>query len=217
MSFNSLATLPNKFYKRIEDKSMRAKKEQKEFNKRNKLSFDISRFSKIVEKYQHLFEEITIPSKTVLLHEGEISQRIFFVKQGALRLWTNHNGEDITFRFCFENEAASSFLGSEPSMFTIESLEKSTIMIVNIKDFMMLLDEIPEYKDAFINILISRLNDYGKLFLSRITKKPEERYLEMMNNNPEILLRVPQHYIATYLGITPVSLSRIRNRVAKMK
>ena len=196
---------------------MSAKKEQNGFNKGNKLSLEITRFSKTVEKYQHLFEEITIPPKTVLLHEGKISQQIFFVKKGALRLWANHQGEDITFRFCFENEAVSSFLGSEPSIFTIESIENSTIMIVKTKDFMMLLDEMPEYKDAFINILIQRLNDYGKLFLSRITKKPEERYLELMNNNPEILLRVPQHYIATYLGITPVSLSRIRNRVAKMK
>jgi len=196
---------------------MSAKKEQNGFNKGNKLSLEITRFSKTVEKYQHLFEEITIPPKTVLLHEGKISQQIFFVKKGALRLWANHQGEDITFRFCFENEAVSSFLGSEPSIFTIESIENSTIMIVKTKDFMMLLDEMPEYKDAFINILIQRLNDYGKLFLSRITKKPEERYLELMNNNPEILLRVPQHYIATYLGITPVSLSRIRNRVTKMK
>ena len=181
------------------------------------MSFEIIRFSKIVEKYQHLFEEITIPSKTVLLREGEVSQHIFFVKRGVLRLWANHDGEDITFRFCFENEAASSFLGNEPSIFTIESIEISTIMIVKIKDFMILLDEMPENKDFFISLLIKRLNEYGKLFLSRITKMPEERYMELMDNNPEILLRVPQHYIATYLGITPVSLSRIRNRVTKMK
>lgn len=191
--------------------------EQNKFMIENKSSFEIVQFSKIGEKYHHLFEEITIPPKTILLNEGEISQRIFIVKQGGLRLWANHNGEDITFRFCFENEVASSFLGNEPSMFTIESIEISTIMIVKIRDFMMLLDEIPEYKDALVNTLLKRLNDYGKLFLSRITKKPEERYLDMMNNNPEILLRVPQHYIATYLGITPVSLSRIRNRVTKMK
>ena len=183
----------------------------------NQLSFEITQFKEILEKYQHLFEEITIPSKTILLHERETSQQIFFVKKGALRLWTNHNGVDTTFRFCFENEAASSFLGNEPSIFTIESIETTTIMTVKIKDFLTLLDEIPEYKDTLIKMLFKRLNDYGKLFLSRITKNPEERYLEIMNNNPEILLRVPQHYVATYLGITPVSLSRIRNRVAKMK
>jgi CRP-like cAMP-binding protein len=177
----------------------------------------IAQFKEKLEKYQHLFEEIIIPPKTILLHEGETSQRIFFVKQGALRLWANNNGEDVTFRFCFENEAASSFLGNEPSIFTIESIEPSTIVMLKIDDFKMLLHQIPEAKNALIELLLSRLNDYGKLFLSRITKKPEERYIEMMKNNPEILLRVPQHYIATYLGITPVSLSRIRNRVAKMK
>ena len=148
---------------------MRTKMEQYKLNNKNKLSFEITRFSKIVEKYSHLFEEITIPPKTILLNEGEISQQIFIVKQGALRLWANHNGEDITFRFCFENEVASSFLGYEPSIFTIESIENSTIMIVKIRDFMLLLDEIPEYKDAFIDLLIKRLNEYGKLFLLRIT------------------------------------------------
>jgi CRP-like cAMP-binding protein len=179
--------------------------------------FEVTQFRKKFEKYRHLFEEITVPRKTVLLREGEISQQIFFVEQGALRLWSNNNGEDITLRFCFENEAASSFLGNEPSIFTIESLEKSTLMVLKIEDFKMMLDEMPEYKDGFIKLLTRRVSDYAKLFLSRITKSPEERYIDLMKNNPEILLRVPQHYIATYLGITPVSLSRIRNRVAKMQ
>ena len=183
----------------------------------SKLLLGIDQFKENLEKYQHLFEEIIIPPKTILLREGETSQRIFFVKQGALRLWANNNGEDVTFRFCFENEAVSSFLGNDPSIFTIESIESSTIIVLKINDFKMLLDEMPEYKDELIGVLIRRLNDYAKLFLSRIAKKPEERYLEMMKNNPEILLRVPQRYIATYLGITPVSLSRIRNRVLKMR
>jgi CRP-like cAMP-binding protein len=183
----------------------------------HKALFDIARFKNKFTEYQHLFEEITIPPKTILLREGETSQRIFFVKQGALRLWANNNGEDVTFRFCFENQAVSSFLGNEPGIVTIESIETSTIIILKISDFKMLLNEMPENKDALIELLFRRLNDYGKLFLSRITKTPEERYLDMMKNNPEILLRVPQHYIATYLGITPVSLSRIRKRVAKMK
>ena len=174
-------------------------------------------FNTIFEKHQHLLEVLTIPSKTVLLYEGEISQKIFFVKQGALRLWANHNGEDITFRFCFENEGVSSFFGKEPSLFTIETIESSTLVVLKLEDFKKLLDITPEYKDMFIELLLRRVTDYGKLFLLRITKNPEERYLDLMKNNPEILLRVPQHYIATYLGITPVSLSRIRNRVSKMQ
>jgi CRP-like cAMP-binding protein len=175
----------------------------------------IKLFNNQNEKHQHLFEEIVIPPKTELLREGEVSKQIIFVKQGALRLWTNNNGEDITFRFCFENEVVSSFLGNEPSLFSIESIELSTIVLLRIEDFMMLLQHTPEVKDELIRVLIRRLSDYAKLFLSRITKKPEERYLDLMKNNPEVFLRVSQHYIATYLGITPVSLSRIRNRTAK--
>jgi len=196
---------------------MRTEVEQNEFGGENKISFDVAKFKQKFENYQHLFEEITVPRKTVLLCEGEISQQIFFVKQGALRLWANNKGEDITFRFCFENEAASSFLGNEPSIFTIETFEPSTLIVLKIKDFYILLDTMPEYKNEFISLLTKRVSDYAKLFLSRITKSPEERYIDIMKNSPEILLRVPQHYIATYLGITPVSLSRIRNRVAKMK
>lgn len=172
-------------------------------------------FDNKYEKHQHLFKKIDIPAKTVLIREGEVSKQIIFVKQGILRLWANNNGEDITFRFCFENEVVSSFLGSEPSIFTIESIEPSTVILLRIEDFMQLLQDTPEFKDELIHILVKRLNDYGKLFLSRITKNPEERYLDLMKSNPEVFSRVPQHYIATYLGITPVSLSRIRNRTAK--
>jgi CRP-like cAMP-binding protein len=167
------------------------------------------------EKHQHLFEEIAIPSRTELLREGEISKKIIFVKQGALRLWANNNGEDITFRFCFENEVVSSFLGNEPSIFSIESIEPSTVVLLRIEGFKMMLQDAPDLKDELISVLVRRLNDYAKLFLSRITKTPDERYLDLMKNNPEVFLRVSQHYIATYLGITPVSLSRIRNRTAK--
>ena len=163
-----------------------------------------------------MFEEITVPRKTTLLCEGEISQQIFFVKHGALRLWANNNGEDTTFRFCFENEVASSFFGNEPSLFSIETIEPSTIIVLKTADFKMLLNAMPEQKDEFIDLLVKRLNAYAKLFLLHITKSPEERYIDLMKNSPDVLLRVPQHYIATYLGITPVSLSRIRNRVAKM-
>ena len=60
--------------------------------------------------------------------------------------------------------------------------------------------------------ILERLNFYQKLFLSRIKDKPQKRYAELIKTSPKILQRIPQHYIASYLGITPVSLSRIRKR-----
>jgi hypothetical protein len=60
--------------------------------------------------------------------------------------------------------------------------------------------------------MYQRFRNYSNLFLSRIKDTPRERYEDLILNHPEIIKRVPQHYIASYLGITPTSLSRIRNR-----
>lgn len=159
-----------------------------------------------------LLEEISIPPKTTLLSTGEVSQHIYFVKKGCLRLWFNNDGVDVTFQFFFENQAVSSLLGRGPSLFTLESIEPSTLYVLRKQDFEKLLKESAEIKDDLLEVLLQRLENYSKLFLSRIKDNPQKRYEELLEQQPEILQRVPQHYIASYLGITPVSLSRIRNR-----
>lgn len=159
-----------------------------------------------------LFHEISIPAKTVLINEGETSKHIYFVKKGCLRLWFNNRGKDITFQFFFEGRAVSCLLGREPSLFTLESIEPSTVVVLKKKDFDRLMNEFPEMKNDFIEILLTRLENYARLFLSRIKNNPQERYEELLKENPGIFQRIPLHYIASYLGITSVSLSRIRNR-----
>ena len=72
--------------------------------------------------------------------------------------------------------------------------------------------EVPGYREFLHEILFQRLEHYARLFLSRIRDTPEQRYKNLLRDHPEIIQRIPQHYIASYLGITPVSLSRIRNR-----
>jgi CRP-like cAMP-binding protein len=161
------------------------------------------------------FEEHEIKPKTTLLAEGEIAKHIYFIKKGCLRQWFNKDGKDITFQFFFENQPVSSidsFLYGEPSMFSIESLEHSVILSISKADFEQHLKAYPILKDVVLEKVIGRFRNYAKLFLSRIKDSPEERYWELVKNQPEIISRVPQHYIASYLGITSVSLSRIRNR-----
>ena len=167
------------------------------------------------DKFPDLFQEKGIAARTTLLSEGDISNYMYFVKKGCLRLWFNNDGKDITFQFFFEHQAVSSFesfLERKPSLFTLESIEPSTVVMVSRNSFELLLSHYPELKDTFQKILIRRMADYAKLFLSRIKNNPQERYEELLQENPEILQRVAQHYIASYLGITPISLSRIRNR-----
>ncbi len=166
-------------------------------------------------QYQHHFQEINLKPKTVLLNAGEISQQLFFIKKGCLRLWFNNEGRDITFQFFFENQAVSSlesYLKQIPSQFSLESIEPSIVTSLSREGFELLNQQYPDIKDKFQEILIQRLANYTSLFLSRIKDTPQERYNDLLINHPEIIKRIPQHYIASYLGITPISLSRIRNR-----
>ncbi len=170
------------------------------------------------QKFKSLFIEKDIPSKTVLLQEGEISNNIFLIKKGCLREWFNKDGKDITFQFFFDGQPVSSiesFMNQKPSLFSIESIEPSTILSIKRKDFEILLNSYPKFKDGFQEFIFERFGNYSHLFLSRIKDSPQERYEELIKKHPEIIQRVPQHYIASFLGITSISLSRIRNRKLK--
>jgi CRP-like cAMP-binding protein len=167
------------------------------------------------DKFRHLFKREEITSKTILLEEGKISKKAFFIEKGCLRVCFDNNGKDITFQFFFEGESVSSiesFITNQPSSFTIESIEPSIIHSISKKDFQTILETSSIIKQQLEEQTFQRLIFYQKLFLSRIKDNPEKRYKELVKNNPKILQRVPQHYIASFLGITSVSLSRIRNR-----
>ena len=88
----------------------------------------------------------------------------------------------------------------------------SILKVLSLVNFENILLESPSLKKEVEELLFQRLFFYQRLFLSRIKNSPEQRYQELLKEYPEVLLRVPQHYIASYLGITSVSLSRIRNR-----
>ena len=166
-------------------------------------------------EFQDLLVEREIASKTILLHKGEVANQVFYIKKGCLREWFNKDGKDITFQFFLEGQAVASidsFLSNQPSMYTIESIEPSIIFSLSKDNYEQFLQIYPELKDGFQDLMFQRFKNYSQLFLSRIKDTPMERYEDLINNHPEIIKRVPQHYIASYLGITPISLSRIRNR-----
>jgi len=167
------------------------------------------------DEFQHFFERVEIPAKTILLKEGDIAKKAYFIEKGCLRIAFNNNGKDLTFQFFFEGEGVSSiesFRSNQPSLFTIESIEPCVLQTISKKNFQTILESSSVIRQQVEEYTFQRLVFYQKLFLSRIKDNPEKRYQELLKNNPQILLRIPQHYIASFLGITPVSLSRIRNR-----
>ena len=167
------------------------------------------------QEIAHLIEKKSIPPKTCLLREGEVAKNVFFIEKGCLRQSFNKDGKDITFQFFFENQTVSSFdsfYNDIPSIFSIESLEQTFLLSIPKPGFETILKLYPEFKSVLFEYIIDRFSNYTQLFLSRIKDTPQERYDNLIKSNPEIIKRVPQHYIASYLGITSVSLSRIRNR-----
>ncbi len=95
---------------------------------------------------------------------------------------------------------------------SLESIEPAELLVMKREDFFSNLGQKPVLRQIYEEKIIERFHVYQRLFLSRIKNTPQQRYEELLKEYPSIIQRVPQHYIASYLGITAVSLSRIRNR-----
>jgi CRP-like cAMP-binding protein len=186
---------------------------------RNKIPLDNEKWS----RYTGCFRQMQVSAKTVLLKEGEISKKLFLIEKGCIRVWFNNNGKDITFQFFFENNVVASiesFRKKIPSPVTIETLEPSTLWWIHKKDLDNIVEEIkdvPALRDLFIDAVFERTFGYMKHFFSSIKDTPQQRYLNLIKEKPQIVKRVPQHYIASYLGVTTVHLSRIKSKLAKEK
>ena len=153
--------------------------------------------------------------KAFLLKPGEISRDIFFVNEGLLRLFfINNDGEEKTFHFSLEHTFAAeykSFLKKTPSIYGIQALEDTKVVLMS---YDMLHNG---YKILKNGEKLGRLiaEDYFFLFNDKIqsmyTKSLVKQYEEMNLRFPGILTRIPQHYLASYLNISPVHLSRLKN------
>ncbi len=166
-------------------------------------------------QFNHLFKRLEVSAKTTLLKEGEVSKKMFFIEKGCLRTWVNNDGREITTQFFFEGDKVSSiesFRTNQPSLYSIESLEPSILQTISQQDFQNFLENFPEIKEEIQDHLFRRLLQSQKIFYSYLKNTPQQRYQELIEEYPHIVQRIPQHYIASYLGITSVSLSRIRNR-----
>jgi len=175
------------------------------------------------DKYAALQKRSVFPARTILLHEGKIAQNYYFVEQGCLRVWFDNNGKDTTVQFFFENDGVASlesFQKSIPSIFTIETVEPTTVQVLPKNLFNQMIKELdgnPDFLKTLIEISLERQRHYMNEFLSRIRDTPQQRYMNLLKERPHIVKRVPQHYIASYLGISSVHLSRIKNKLAQKK
>jgi len=162
-------------------------------------------------------EEQVVPPSTILLEQGNIADRIYFIEKGCVRQYIIKDGVEITIQFFMEGDfvsSAESFKNDIPSQLYIESIEKTHLFYITKSKFRTIVKQNPLLKAQIDNHIFNQFVHFQHLFLSRLMYSPQERYECLLKDKPEFIQRIPSKYIASFLGITPVSLSRIRGRIS---
>lgn len=153
----------------------------------------------------------------VLISEGQYFKSSYHVVTGLVRQFKVINGAEVTSHFYSDDEfiISSNYASREtPSHFTLICSEDSTINVVSYEKELDLCRRFPRFEKMCRNATEKQLVDYQQKFSRFIASTPEERYLTLVEERPDLLNRVAQYHLSSYLGIKPESLSRIRKRLA---
>lgn len=161
--------------------------------------------------------EILVPFKyskdDVVLPEGETCRHMYFVERGMVRQYYYKGGRDVTEHFSYEGRIViciESFLKQEPSRLIVEALENSRLYGIPYDALQELADENKEIELLFRKIMEHALISSQVYADSQRFENATERYLRLLNTKPEILLRAPMLHVASYLQMSPETLSRVR-------
>ncbi len=163
------------------------------------------------------FSEQTYKKKTVLLKTGETENYLSFIKKGVVRLYIPKEENDVTFKFIFENEFATaydSFLTQKPSAYQIETLSETTLFRISYQDLQEVYEKTENGNIIGRKIAEALFIKKAQREISLLNQTAEERYWDLFSNNSRLLKEIPLKYIASYIGITPQALSRIRRRIS---
>ena len=154
---------------------------------------------------------------TTLLRQGDVPTKCYFVLKGCIRQYSvNENGKEVTSNFYTEEQAIAVFNNhklDKSSDYTFACLEDSVLVVGDLD-----MEQVMYTKHTQLEIMTRKMieENFGKVqeeFATFIASTPEERLKTLLLKRPELIDRVPQHQLASYLGITPESLSRIKKRL----
>jgi len=156
-----------------------------------------------------------------LLQEGEVCKYLTFVAKGLLRTYNvDEKGDEHMSIFGWEGWWVSdfnSFLSGEPAVFNIDAIEESEVLMISLANYEALTLAVP-IMDRYFRILYQNsLVTKERRLMSSISHSAEEKYVALLESNPQIIERIPQNLIASYLGIAPETLSRIKKQLAIRK
>lgn len=184
---------------------------------RNSISQHINLREEDFEVFRGYLESKTLKKREILLSEGEVCTHAFFIRSGCLRYYYIQDGQDVSAEFFFENcwyTDFESYISGKPTRENIQALEETELLMISRANAVKLYAENPPFERWGRIIAEQALLGVKSVANGFFKFSPEERYLKLMAERPQVIARIPQHYIASYLGIKPESLSRIRKRLA---
>lgn len=167
-----------------------------------------------LEVIKPFFTPKKIRKRQYLLQEGDVCKYTAFVEKGALRSYSlDEKGNEHVVQFALEGWWIGdqySVLTGEPSVYNIDAIEDSEVLLISNASSEAMLEKVPAMEKYFRILLQNNMIAMQRRLVASLSMTAEEKYTRMLNAYPDIIQRVPQHMIASYLGITPETLSRIR-------
>jgi len=172
-----------------------------------------------IESLISSFKPKQFSKNELIIQQGKICDFVYFVNKGIVRFfYYKDDGTEITECFHFPNSfmsAYSSFLSGEPTFENAETLEETELLVIHRSDLISLYNKYPNFEKLVRVITEKMYIELEKRIMSIHCQSAEERYLNLLkSDNPEILKKIPLKYIASYLGVSPETLSRIRKKIA---
>jgi len=165
-----------------------------------------------------LFAPKKLRKRQFLLQEGDVCKYQAFVEKGMLRSYTtDEKGNEHILQFASEGwwiADLSSYLTGEPSMFNIETLEDVELLLLDKPSWETLMQKLPKFERFFRILIQNHLIATQKRLMQSLVESAEEKYIRFTETYPDCIQRLPQHMIASYLGITRETLSRTRKQMA---
>ncbi len=165
-----------------------------------------------------LFVKEHFKKNEVLLHEGAVCRKLFFIAKGIVRFSQLSDGEDRTYVFRAEGAFCSdldSFLRKIPSKNAITAIEPITAFSITYENLQVFYNEL-RFGDRFGRLAIEQIFVMVVNHLTTFySERPEQRYIRFANQHKELLQRIPQYYIASYIGVTPQALCRIKKKLLR--
>lgn len=179
----------------------------------------------LTEEEFDLAKTLFIPKKLrkrqYLLQEGDVCRYLAFVEKGILRSFTvDEKGNEQVIQFALEGwwiADSYSLLTGEPSTQNIDALEDAELLLLSKQSNEILFDKIPKFERYFRFLMQNNMIALQRRLMGSLTQSAEEKYATLSRNYPDIIQRIPQHLVASYLGVTPETLSRIRKQMSVKK